>query len=277
MGARGRKGQAVPVLMQDHPGWSRATDGMVVRVMRSRSTPWLLTSRVDDVGEVRAVPVGMPDGPAPTVDRVDPESIAELAAPLGAALAGLGLVVRVRNADLWDAIGYSIIRQVIRAGQARLMYERFCSTHGEPVSTPYGERYLFPSAANVLDLPDEAFVRLGMKFKASPLRAAASGIIRFGGTWQNLDPEQLAEALQSMPRIGPWTAGATVADVSGDFANYPYDDLAVRTWARKAAPALDWPDDTTAFGALWRHRAGEHLSALTLLTLAWGGSRAHAP
>jgi DNA-3-methyladenine glycosylase II len=186
-------------------------------------------------------------------------------------------VVRVRNADLWDGIGYAIIRQVVRAGQARLMYERFCSVHGERVTTPYGDRYLFPSTATVLALPDDAFSRLGMSFKAAPLRAAAAGLRWSCSAWQRLAPADLIEALCSLPRIGPWTAGAAAADVSGDFAYYPYDDLAVRTWAGKAAPAVDWPPDATGFGALWRRRAGDQLSALTLLTLAWGGSHAHAP
>jgi DNA-3-methyladenine glycosylase II len=267
----------VPVLMQDHPGWGQGVDGTTARVMRVGSTPWLLSWTADYTADVTAVPLGTADGPTPTIDRIDPEPIAGLAAPLGSALAGLGPVVRVRNADLWDAVAYSIIRQVIRAGQARLMYDRFCSTHGEPVATPYGERYLFPTAAKVCDMPDEAFSRLGMKFKAAPLRTAAQGVLRCGATWQYLDPGKLIETLRSLPRIGPWTAGATVADVSGDFSHYPYDDLAVRTWARRAAPSVAWPDDATAFGALWRRRAGEHLSTLTLLTLAWGGIRAHAP
>jgi hypothetical protein len=38
---------------------------------------------------------------------------------LAASLHSLGSVVRFRHADLWDAIGTSIIRQVIRAGQSK--------------------------------------------------------------------------------------------------------------------------------------------------------------
>jgi DNA-3-methyladenine glycosylase II len=61
-----------------------------------------------------------------------------------------------------------------------------------------------------------------------------------------------------------------VADVSNDFAYYPYADLAVRTWARRAAPAYSWPDDEQSFGRLWRALAGDQLASLTLFTLAWG-------
>ena len=51
----------------------------------------------------------------------------------------------------------------------------------------------------------------------------------------------LVQELQRIPRIGPWTAGAAVADYSNDFTYYPYADLAVRTWAKRAAPSYPWP------------------------------------
>jgi DNA-3-methyladenine glycosylase II len=41
---------------------------------------------------------------------------------LAAALGRLGSVVRYRNADLWDAVGTAIIRQVIRAAQSKKLY-----------------------------------------------------------------------------------------------------------------------------------------------------------
>ena len=78
------------------------------------------------------------------------------------------------------------------------------------------------------------------------------------------------QELQRIPRIGPWTAGAAVADYSNDFTYYPYADLAVRTWARRAAPSYPWPDSEQAFGRLWQRLAGDQLATWTLLTLAWG-------
>jgi DNA-3-methyladenine glycosylase II len=118
---------------------------------------------------------------------------------------------------------------------------------------------------------------VGMAFKRAPLRAAATAFLTHRDKWLHLDPAILVDELQAVPRIGAWTAGAAVADWSGDFAWYPHSDLAVRTWARRAAPDHPWPDDEPSFGCLWRDLAGGHLHDLTLLTLAWGRLHGHHP
>ncbi|MGI8817495.1 MAG: hypothetical protein ACR2G2_20030 [Pseudonocardia sp.] len=46
-----------------------------------------------------------------------------------------------------------------------------------------------------------------------------------------LDPPSLLTRVQAVPRVGPWTAGASVADLTNDYAWYPFGDLAVRAWA----------------------------------------------
>jgi DNA-3-methyladenine glycosylase II len=195
--------------------------------------------------------------------------------PLEKAVARLGVVLRLRNVDLWDALGTAIIRQVIRADQARLMYRRFCAAHGPAVATPVGERHLIPRPEVVLSLPATAFADIGMAFKRPALVAAADAFLMHGPAWAHLAPATLVVDLQQVPRIGPWTAGAAVADWSGDFSVYPYADLAVRTWARRADPSTDWPTDEASFAAYWRDLAGERLSELTQLILAWGGT--HVP
>jgi DNA-3-methyladenine glycosylase II len=81
--------------------------------------------------------------------------------------------------------------------------------------------------------------------------------------------------VQAVPRIGPWTAGATVADLTNDYALYPFADLAVRTWVKRLAPGRLWPDSEPEFARLWAELAGEQLSAWTLLTLAWGARHAN--
>ncbi|MEV6526904.1 hypothetical protein AB0M43_33730 [Longispora sp. NPDC051575] len=262
----------MPALMQEHPGWTATPTGYA-RVMRSGRDVWLLTWRQDGPGTVNTEAVGATSGTAPTVDVFDPAPVRDLFGPLGAGLVEAGPVIRVRNVDLWDAVGTAINRQVITAAQARKTYELFCSTHGEPVPTSDGDLFLFPTAERVAELPDEAFDRLGMKFKRPMLRAAAAAYLDHGDAWAHLAPDKLAEALLAVHRIGPWTAGAAVADWSHEFALYPYWDMAVRHWARTTAPGIDWPTSDKPFGALWRAGAGEHLSVLTLLTLAQGGAR----
>lgn len=190
---------------------------------------------------------------------------------LATALRGLGSVLRLRNTNLWDAIGVAIIRQVIRAGQAKRLYRTFCEAYGDQIALPSGGTYaLFPAPEIALELSNEQYSSIGMEFKRRPLRAAAEAYLEQGEKWQEITPGSLTQELQVVPRIGPWTAHAAVADWSNDWSLYPYADLAVRTWAKRAAPSYDWPDDEPTFGRIWRALAGEHLCSLTLMTLAWG-------
>lgn len=190
---------------------------------------------------------------------------------LADSLRSLGSVIRLRNPSLWDAISTAVIRQVIRAGQSKKLYRAFCDAHGEKIPLPDGNLYaIFPAPEIVLELSDHQFSSLGMAFKRRPLRAAAEAYLERGIKWRELVPDVLVAELQTVPRIGPWTAQAAVADWCNDWSLYPYADLAVRTWAKRAAPSHDWPADEPAFGRTWRALAGEHLCSLTLLTLAWG-------
>ena len=266
--------EAASVLVREHPGWTTLPGG-AVRFMRAATAPiWLRWDA--SVGQLSHAPVLPADAEnVPAVDRCQ-STPSDLNNALGRVLADLGPVVRVRNADLWDAIGTAIIRQVIRAGQARALYQRFCQAHGEPVMSPAGSGFLFPTAEKVVGLSPAAFAELGMAFKRPALTAAAQAYLAHGPHWRRLPAEELVSALQVVPRIGPWTAGAAVADFTGDFAFYPYADLAVRTWARRAAPDVEWPADEAGFGILWRRLTGDRLSELTLLTLAWGDHHARA-
>jgi hypothetical protein len=71
---------------------------------------------------------------------------------LGPALGSLGAVARFANPSLWDAIGTAIIRQVVRAAQARAQYQALCAAHGTPVRCGAREGWLFPSPQTVLSL-----------------------------------------------------------------------------------------------------------------------------
>jgi DNA-3-methyladenine glycosylase II len=248
----------------DHPGW----DADSLRAVRTPAGPAIAAA--DTTGINLHTGHGHVDlyDPAHLSDRVPP--------PLRRALDVQGPVARLRNPDLWDAVATAIIRQVIRADQARLMYQRFTAAFGDPVEHAGRRLRLFPAPDTVLAVSDEQFSALGMAFKRRPLRAAALAHRDLGAKWAELAPEDLVDELQAVPRIGPWTAGAAVADHTGDFSLYPYGDLAVRTHARRTAPELELPADEPGFAARWRAYAdtpGE-LSALTVLTLALGGTRA---
>lgn len=263
-------------LMTDHPSWLPADCGAAYRAVRVGAAVWALTCTIADSGGVDTEAVRLAGrGEKPVVDVIDPGSLAGPKTMI-MGLRKAGTVGRWRNPDLWDALATSIIRQVIRAGQARKLYRAFCRAHGDAVTTPLGQTWLIPTPQTVLDLPDAEFARLGMAFKRRPLRAAAEAVVEFGPKWSELAPSDLLTEVQTVPRIGPWTAGATVADLTNDYALYPYADLAVRTWAKTLAPGRSWPETEPEFARVWARLAGEQLSEWTLLTLAWGVRHAHA-
>lgn len=257
-------------VMLDHPSWLVADDGSAGRAVRCGSSVWTATcSPPDDAGRQVHIKRHSGDGPAPTVDVIDPASLAGTDA-VAAGLRAAGPVARLRNPDLWDAIATSIVRQVIRAGQARKLYRAFCHEHGDHVVTTAGTVDLFPSPDTVVRIPDAEFARMGMSFKRRPLRAAAQAYLEFGPKWTKMDPQRLVAEIQTVPRIGPWTAGATVADATNDYALYPFADLAVRTWAKRLASGRNWPETEPEFARVWQGLAKEQLATWTLLTLAWG-------
>lgn len=250
-------------VMTDHPGW-RLHDGLHCRAF----------ALTEDAACVRSSTPFVPLGDdAVTLELdvfvIDQESVVA-SSVVGSRLSELGRVGRYRNPSLWDAIGTSIIRQVIRAPQARKLYQRFCQVYGAPITDEAGPHWLFPEAETVLTLDVEDFARIGMAFKRKALRAAATAYLEAGAEWQATPPAELVEVLQQVPHIGPWTARATVADFSNDWSLYAYDDLAVRTWARRAIPEVAWAPDERTFGQQWLKASGDQLGSATLLALAWG-------
>ena len=257
-------------VITEHAAWRITERGRYRVFALPDGGQWLV--RVSG-GEVLSCPLVASSGePRFDVFALPRPGMAGREAPeLSSALAALGTVARFRTSDLWEAIATAIIRQVVRAAQAKRLYRDFCQAHGQRITHLNGEGYaLFPTAETVLGLHDEQFASAGLTFKRRPLRAAAEAYLQHGAHWRDLPPDVLVHELQRIPRIGPWTAGAAVADYSNDFTHYPYADLAVRTWAKRAAPSYPWPDSEQAFARLWQRLAGDQLATLTLLTLAWG-------
>nr|WP_145485238.1 MULTISPECIES: hypothetical protein [Streptomyces] len=260
------------VLTTDHPAWQTYEDGTHARAVRTASGIWIVSHDRDGL---HMTCVDGTEDVKPEFVATDPARLPS-AAPvsLREGLIGLGVTQRLANPSLWDAISTAILRQVVRADQARKLYRSWCSVYGTAVEGPHGPLAVAPTPDAVLALTGEQFAEVGAKFHRDALLAAATEYRRNHRDWECLSAGALAISLTRISRVGPWTAAAAAADFTGDFSVYPHDDLAVRTWAAKIAPAFAWPGKKDkAFGPLWTSWAGTDRAALhtlTLATLSWG-------
>lgn len=266
-------------LTTDHPAWITTPDGTRTRLLDTGTGLWVAGFSPRDGLDLENIAGDDETKPAIAVTGAD-ELPARLPAALRAPLAALGTVRRIPNPSLWDAISTAILRQVVRAAQARKIHRAWSARYGTTVATAHGPLSTVPGPEAVLALTDEDFTSVGAAFHRTALQAAATAYLARAAHWATLPPERLATALHDVPRIGPWTAAAATSDRTGDFSLYPHHDLAVRTWARRIAPEHPWPATEKTFGAVWRGWAGDdarHLHALTLFTLTWGTSHVEAP
>ncbi|WP_267242729.1 hypothetical protein [Streptomyces sp. PR69] len=264
-------------IITEHPAWRTTPKGEQARLVEHEGAAWLaIWNHRSEHLALQAI-TGDPAAEQPPVaytSPIDLPTTPEQAVPLLDELVRLGTVARLTNPSLWDAIVTAILRQVVSAKQARRRHQSFYAAYGRNFTTATGEFALVPTPETVLALPDDGFAAVGTKFNRTALLAAAEAYLDRGEQWVTLDPESLIKELVEVPRIGPWTAAAAAADFTGDFSIYPHGDLAVRTWARKAAPILELPSSDFEFEAMWRRWAPDRtqLHALTLFTLTWGSN-----
>jgi DNA-3-methyladenine glycosylase II len=264
-----RRMRSYSTVMTDHPAWTPDGGPAFTRALPLGGGGHAL-ARTDGSSVAWCCPESAASAPEPGVFAL-PALAAGDVPELARALGSLGTVARFRNPSLWDAVGTAIIRQVVRAAQAQVQYRALCAAHGTPVRCGTMTGWLFPSPETVLGLGDTQFAAVGLAFKRGALRAAAAAFLEHGSAWAAMPADALVLELLRVRRVGPWTAGAATADWTNDFGAYPYGDLAVRTWAARAAPSAAWPADEPGFHRHWRQVGGPHQADLTLLTLAWGG------
>ncbi|MCX4099148.1 hypothetical protein [Nocardia sp. alder85J] len=252
--------------MTDHPGWLVSDTGDMYRAVAPGTTPALITARPTGLGRDMVIDLG---GAGARVDYTDPGALTgpdDLTGPLR----NMGVVARVANPSLWDALTAAIMRQVIQPSHARARYVRFCTTHGTSVTGRGVTASGFPSPTRISAMTDDQFQLAGAAYPAPGLRAAARAYLNRREEWLKAPADELITALQEIPQVGPWTARTAVADYTGRFDLYPYTDLPLQTWARQLNPARSWPDGAVAFRTAWEDIAADQLSAWTQLTLAWG-------
>jgi DNA-3-methyladenine glycosylase II len=258
-------------LLTDHPAWTVCPDGTTCRLVTAGPDAWFV---VWDGTEL--VPTKLGGSAADkTVAAIEtwPVNLPPRApGPLTTALAPLGTVHRLPSPTLWEAITSGLLRKIIRAPQARALYQRWITVYGPSWDTPAGRMHTVPGPYEVLELAEEQFAAIGAALHRKALPAAAAAYLEHGEDWSQLAPDDMVKALQEVPGIGPWTAACAAADFTGDYSVYPHGDLAVRTWAAKAAPSAPLPESPREFEAAWSRWAPDRpqLHALTTYTLAWG-------
>jgi DNA-3-methyladenine glycosylase II len=258
-------------LLTDHPAWTVRPDGTTCRLVAVGADAWFMAW--DGIALVPSKLSSPPTGGGPVaVVTLAADLPPRAPRALTEALAGLGAVHRLPSPTLWEAITSGLLRRIIRAPQARALYHRWITAYGAAWDTPAGVMHAVPTPHQVLDMTEEQFAAVGAALHRRALPAAAAAYLEHGQEWAELPPDDLVKALQQVSGIGPWTAACAAADFTGDYSVYPHDDLAVRTWARKAAPTAALPEDPKGFEAAWGRWAPDRtqLHALTTHTLAWG-------
>jgi 3-methyladenine DNA glycosylase/8-oxoguanine DNA glycosylase len=257
-------------LLTDHPAWTVQPDGTTCRLAATDTGTWYMAW-----DGVALAPTRLGSQAAPPPDTVEtPATDLPARAPrvLTTALAGLGTIHRLPSPTLWEAITSGLLRRIIRAPQARALYQRWAATYGPAYDTPAGLMHTVPSPRAVLDLTEQQFAAVGAALHRKALPAAAAAYHHQGDVWAELPADDLVKALQEVPGVGPWTAACAAADFTGDYSVYPHGDLAVRTWAAKAAPETTFHESPKEFATQWGRWAPDRpqLHALTTCTLAWG-------
>lgn len=145
-------------LTTDHPAWTTTPGGTLARLMATDSGMWLASFTRPDGLTLNNV-TGTDDTKPTTAITGADELPAGLPSHLGHPLAALGVVMRVPNPSLWDAINTAILRQVVRAAQARKVYRAWCQTHGTTLVTRGSHHRFEDDLGNVqreLDLYEQA-------------------------------------------------------------------------------------------------------------------------
>ena len=156
-----------------------------------------------------------------------------------------------------------VIGQQVSVAGARTLAGRIVAAHGEPLAEPVGAiTHVFPSAATLAELPTDKFGMpraRGAALVEACARIASQQLVLDAGS----DRTAAVAALQSIPGIGPWTAGYVAMRALGDPDVFLPTDIGVRN-ALRALGADGSPKSANALAqnwSPWRSYALHHLWA----------------
>ena len=154
----------------------------------------------------------------------------------------------------------AVLGQQITVKAATTIFERFVTTFGTKVDTPFeGVTHVAPDAATIADatlqqLMDRGLTRKRAETAAALARAVADGTVQMN---RSADLPSVRESLLSIAGIGPWTAEYVAMRALGDPDAFPSSDLGLmRALNIQKAAQLQ---ETAEAWRPWRAYAALHL------------------
>src|SRR6185436_13069253 len=109
-------------IVTEHPGWWPVDGGWLRLFETGGASPWVVYVEGGRVVTSHAERPTRRSAP-PVLDQFPSDFLADLQLPrsLDKSLRGLGKVGRFRTPSLWEALVTAVLRQVVRAGQSKVL------------------------------------------------------------------------------------------------------------------------------------------------------------
>lgn len=179
-------------------------------------------------------------------------------------------LVHITSLSLGEALMKAIIRQVITASHAKKLTDSFIRRYGERQVYDGKTYYDFPSLEAITKISLEDLQAEGLGFKAKVVHRTALFFLEndIEIKLAQSSPQEALTLLTSIKGIGRWTAHVALCDWLANWSYYPFEDLAVRTWARKLWTSIQWPYDERQFAACWQQVNGDYAGIITFYLLS---------
>lgn len=155
-----------------------------------------------------------------------------------------GKGIRILHQDSWEAVCSFIVSQNNNIPRIKKIISAMCENFGEPIDTPDGIKYAFPTARALRDAGEEKIFALKTGFRAAYIYDAACRVCdgRLDlDALSSADYGTLMNALQSVRGIGPKVASCAALYGFGRFEAFPVDVWVKRIIAKYYPEGLDIP------------------------------------
>lgn len=259
-----------PDVFDQQGTWYRLieVDGKQVAVKAERSgmVSWwssdvVTTARVVQQIERLLLPICLPQ-----------EATGHLPAALADHFIRIAPLVHIASASLGEAVIKAILRQVITASHARKLLNRFIVQFGQRQTHNGTAFYGFPSLYVIANLSVNELTSYGFGFKAKVIPNVARTILEahLEERVDQVPSDAALTLLLDLKGVGNWSARVALCDLMGDWFLYPFEDLAVKTWATRLWPEGNWPMQASDFCQAWQERNGHYTSIITFYLLSLG-------